>query len=107
MYEQINSSQVTVNPVYAASSHASTSTTNSITVSSVYNVPISSGQVSILTSGGSTVTSQTIPVESSNQVSISDSVNSASCNLATTMGSGEYMSAEKNCKHTFRSLQDT
>lgn len=51
----------------------------------MYNGPISSGQVSVLTSGSSNVTSQTIPVGSNNHVSASDSMSS---NLTTVMGSG-------------------
>ncbi|KAF5306196.1 hypothetical protein FQR65_LT07473 [Abscondita terminalis] len=70
-----HSSQVTINPIHVAS-HAPSVPTNSVTVSSVYNGPVSSGQVSILTNttiGLSNTVTQTIPVGSMNQVSVNDS----------------------------------
>ncbi|KAI4461099.1 veph-a/melted [Holotrichia oblita] len=79
-----HTNHITINPVQVTSSLGSTNT-NSVTVSSMYNGPISSGQVSVLTSGSSNVTSQTIPVGSNNHVSASDSISS---NLTTVMGSG-------------------
>lgn len=64
---------------------AATNTSNSITVNSIYNAPISSGQVSVLTSGSNNLTTQTIPIglNSTNQVSVTDSnigINSNSIN---------------------------
>lgn len=79
--------QITISPVQVTNSLGSTNT-NSVTVSSMYNGPISSGQVSVLTSGSSNVTSQTIPIGSTNHVSVSDSISS---NLTTVMGSGELL----------------
>lgn len=69
--------QILINPVQVGSSQLS-STNNSVTVSSVYNGPISSGQVSILpnaVSGSNSVVMHTIPIGSSslNQVSVVDS----------------------------------
>lgn len=75
------------------SSHISNiNASNSVTVSSVYNGPISSGQVSVLTntSGSNNVMMQTIPVGSGNinQVSINDSSHNHNGNL---LGSGKVM----------------
>lgn len=41
------------------------SSSNSVTVSSVYTGPISSGQVSVLNSGSNSMVTQTIPVGNS------------------------------------------
>lgn len=73
-----HSSQITINPIQVGS-QASSIANNSVTVSSVYNGPMLSGQISVLTStviGSNNVVTQTIPVGSGsvNQVSVNDSI---------------------------------
>ncbi|KAF5292632.1 hypothetical protein FQA39_LY13965 [Lamprigera yunnana] len=72
-----HSSHITINPTQLGS-QASNVANNSVTVSSVYNGPISSGQVSVLTNttiGLNNIVTQTIPVGpgSINQVCFNDS----------------------------------
>ncbi|KAK5645394.1 hypothetical protein RI129_006694 [Pyrocoelia pectoralis] len=84
-----HSSQITINPIQVGS-QASNIANNAVTVSSVYNGPILSGQVSVLTStmiGSNNVVTQTIPVGSGsvNQVSVNDSIINHNGNV---LGSG-------------------
>ncbi|RZC42728.1 melted [Asbolus verrucosus] len=80
-------SQVTITPLQITSSQ----NPNSVTVSSVYTGPISSGQVSVLTSNSNSAVTQTIPVGSNNVNSLSV-LESSSPQLTPTvtsaMGSG-------------------
>ncbi|XP_044268267.1 protein melted isoform X3 [Tribolium madens] len=74
-------SQVTVTPLQITSPQSS----NAVTVSSVYTGPISSGQVSVLTSNSNSAVTQTIPVGSN---TVLDSSSSQLTPITSTMGSG-------------------
>lgn len=75
-------SQVTVTPLQIPSPQSS----NAVTVSSVYTGPISSGQVSVLTSNSNSGATQTIPVGSN---TVLDSSSSQLAPVTSTMGSGK------------------
>ncbi|KYB28564.1 Protein melted-like Protein [Tribolium castaneum] len=74
-------SQVTVTPLQITSPQSP----NAVTVSSVYTGPISSGQVSVLTSNSNSGVTQTIPVGSN---TVLDSSSSQLTPVTSTMGSG-------------------
>jgi hypothetical protein len=74
--------KVTITPLQITSPQGP----NAVTVSSVYTGPISSGQVSVLTSNSHSGTTQTIPVGSN---SVLDSSTSQLAPVTSAMGSGK------------------